>query len=268
MSCCTVRVWTRLIVCHFILCSAVVLVFPLPVLAGQSVTLVWNPSVDANVVGYRIHYGTVSQNYSSVVAVNNTNAATVSGLVGGTTYYFAATSVDVTGAESAFSNETSYTVPVTAATLTAPASSGTGAGKQFGFSVTGATGQSYVVQASTNLINWISLQTNTAPFAFVDVNAASFKQRFYRAYNLALYNAAMAPATLAASANTTGGTSGSGGQFSFTVTGTAGQPYVVQASTNLVNWVSLQTNAAPFVFVDTNTASFQQRFYRTFNLPP
>ena len=54
-------------------------------------------------------------------------------------------------------SEVSYTVPVTAATLTAPASSGTGAGRQFGFSVTGATGQSYVVQASTNLINWTNI---------------------------------------------------------------------------------------------------------------
>jgi len=36
-------------------------------------------------------------------------------------------------------------------------------------------------------------------------------------------------------------------QFQFTLTGTTGSNYVVQASTNLAagNWISLQTNAAP-----------------------
>ena len=56
-----------------------------------------------------------------------------------------------------------------------------------------------------------------------------------------------------------------GGQFSFTVPASAGQ-CVVQASTNLLDWVSVQTNTAPFVFTDTNAAAFHQRFYRTYSL--
>jgi hypothetical protein len=61
----------------------------------------------------------------------------------------------------------------------------------------------------------------------------------------------------------------SGGQFQFTVTGTAGSNYVVQALTNLSgsNWVSLQTNSAPFGFVDTNSVGFPQRFYRAIATP-
>lgn len=53
-------------------------------------------------------------------------------------------------------------------------------------------------------------------------------------------------------------------QFQFTLTGTAGSNYVIQASTNLgsTNWVSLWTNAAPFTFVDTNANLHPQRFYR------
>ncbi len=53
-------------------------------------------------------------------------------------------------------------------------------------------------------------------------------------------------------------------QFQFTLTGTPGSNYVVQASTNLAsgNWVSLQTNAAPFLFIETNVTLFPQRFYR------
>lgn len=53
-------------------------------------------------------------------------------------------------------------------------------------------------------------------------------------------------------------------QFQFLLTGTAGSNYVVQATTNLSLpiWVSLVTNAAPFIFTDTNVATFNQRFYR------
>ncbi len=57
------------------------------------------------------------------------------------------------------------------------------------------------------------------------------------------------------------------GQYAFTVTGSAGCNYVVQASTDLLAWVSLQTNAVPFTFVDTNAANFPQRYYRSFFAP-
>ena len=52
--------------------------------------------------------------------------------------------------------------------------------------------------------------------------------------------------------------------FQFLVTGTAQTNYVVQTSTNLnaQNWISLKTNAAPFLFVDTNVNWINQRFYR------
>lgn len=53
-------------------------------------------------------------------------------------------------------------------------------------------------------------------------------------------------------------------QFSFTVTGTSGTNYIVQAATNLTSpiWVPLITNPAPFVFIESNANSFEQRFYR------
>ena len=58
-----------------------------------------------------------------------------------------------------------------------------------------------------------------------------------------------------------------GGQFALTVTGVSGYQYVVQASTNMINWVPLQTNTAPFTFVDTNASQFNRRFYRSVSLP-
>jgi hypothetical protein len=57
------------------------------------------------------------------------------------------------------------------------------------------------------------------------------------------------------------------GQFALTVAGTSGHQYVVEASTDMVHWVPVQTNAAPFTFVDTNAGKFQQRFYHTVSFP-
>ena len=56
------------------------------------------------------------------------------------------------------------------------------ANNQFQFTVNGWAGTNYVVQATTNLTatNWISLTTNAAPFQFIQSNARSFGQRFYR----------------------------------------------------------------------------------------
>jgi hypothetical protein len=57
------------------------------------------------------------------------------------------------------------------------------------------------------------------------------------------------------------------GQFALTVSGVSGYQYAVQASTDMVHWVSLQTNTAPFTFVDTNASQFSRRFYRSVSLP-
>ena len=54
----------------------------------------------------------------------------------------------------------------------------------FGFNLTGAFGQTIVVDGSTNLINWTPLFTNTAngsPFYFTDPAATNYPWRFYRA---------------------------------------------------------------------------------------
>jgi endonuclease/exonuclease/phosphatase family metal-dependent hydrolase len=69
------------------------------------------------------------------------------------------------------------------ATLSAPALNASG---QFQFAVTGSVGSNYIVQISTNLTasNWLSLQTNSAPFNYVETNFASYPQRFYRAIAL------------------------------------------------------------------------------------
>ncbi len=79
-----------------------------------SVSLAWDPSPDVSVVGYKVHYGVAPGTYTNSAAVGNVTNATLTGLVNGTTYYFAASSIDGSGFESDFSNETTATVPFAA----------------------------------------------------------------------------------------------------------------------------------------------------------
>ena len=86
--------------------------------AAGSVTLAWDASPDANVVGYRVYYGVASGSYTNSAAVGNVTTATFANLVDGVTYYFAASAFDDTGSDSPFSNETSYSVPAAGGNLT------------------------------------------------------------------------------------------------------------------------------------------------------
>lgn len=82
---------------------------------AATVTLAWDPSPSTDVNGYRIYYGNATRAYTNAVPVNgaqNTNC-TVSNLLVGLTYYFAATATATNGLESDFSNEVSYQVPST-----------------------------------------------------------------------------------------------------------------------------------------------------------
>jgi hypothetical protein len=93
---------------------------PLSAFATGSVTLAWNASTDPTVTGYNVYYGIASGTYNTnpVNAGNATNA-TISGLVQGTTYYFAATTY-ASGMESPFSSEVSYLVPLNVPTVNQP----------------------------------------------------------------------------------------------------------------------------------------------------
>ena len=55
-------------------------------------------------------------------------------------------------------------------------------GGQMQFDFTGASGRSYVIQASTNLTDWQNIRTNvglTGPITFTD-SFTDFTRRFYR----------------------------------------------------------------------------------------
>jgi hypothetical protein len=121
---------------------------------NESVVLVWNPSVDTNVVGYNIYYGTVSGVYTNELVLGNVSTATLTGLTGGTTYYFVATATGADGVESPFSNETSYTAPVPVTLNLQPVFTGSGGASAVNITATGALPVQWRIDESLDLVNW------------------------------------------------------------------------------------------------------------------
>lgn len=80
--------------------------------SGPFVTLAWTASATSNVTGYKLHYGTASGAYNQHQDVGNTTTAMAVNLIQGVIYYFAATAYTAAGAESGYSNEVAYSVPV------------------------------------------------------------------------------------------------------------------------------------------------------------
>ncbi len=125
-------------------------------------------------------------------------------------------------------------------------------------SLAGSQGHTYIIQATTNLVNWVNISTNYqagSAIAFTDPDASRYARRFYRAL---LFDAE------------TGGWIGTltlspAGAVNFTFGAVAGRTYVIQATTNLEQWVNLSTTVATngsLSILDTSATNFPYRFYR------
>ena len=64
-----------------------------------------------DIAGYRLYYGVTSGVYPNQIDAGNNTTGTVSGLIPGTKYFFAATAYDNDGLGSPKSAEVSYIVP-------------------------------------------------------------------------------------------------------------------------------------------------------------
>ncbi len=74
-------------------------------------TLSLNPNSESDLAGYKVYYGNSSGSYNFNVDAGNQRSYTISNLVEGEVYFFAATAYDFSGNESGYSNEVSYDVP-------------------------------------------------------------------------------------------------------------------------------------------------------------
>jgi len=77
---------------------------------SAEVTLVWDPNIEAELVGYKIYYGFETGNYVYSIDVGNVTSYAVTGLEENQTIYFAATAYDVNGHESDYSKEVIFKV--------------------------------------------------------------------------------------------------------------------------------------------------------------
>ena len=91
---------------------------PISSSSNSSITFNWVPPTEnsngsplTNLAGYKIHYGTASQDYSEVVALNNPSLSryVLDSLPSGT-WYFAITAYNTAGVESTLSGEISATL--------------------------------------------------------------------------------------------------------------------------------------------------------------
>lgn len=144
-----------------------------------SVTIAWNPGSDSDIAGYAFYHGTTNgSNYARMDVGTNTSAV-VSGLVPGQTNYFEVSAYNTAYVEGTRSTALPYIVPGYLGV-----SSGSGLNLTFPVS----PGHYYVLEASTNLTNlasWSNIwQTSTessnAWISYQDLQAGSYKKRFYR----------------------------------------------------------------------------------------
>jgi len=76
--------------------------------ADQSANLAWQPSPTSDIAGYAVYYGTTSGVYDFRLDVGSQTNATIAGLAGGMTFFFAVSAYNQLGVESELSNEISY----------------------------------------------------------------------------------------------------------------------------------------------------------------
>lgn len=82
---------------------------------AAQVTLTWQRSRSAKVVGYIVYYGTSSRNYAYRLNVGNITTYTLGALTAGKRYYIAVAAYDFYDNESKPSNEITYTPTIATA---------------------------------------------------------------------------------------------------------------------------------------------------------
>jgi hypothetical protein len=107
--------------------------------AQNSVTLAWDASTSATVTGYRLYQGVESGTYTNTTDVGNVTKLSVPAPALGGTNFYAVKAYDSTGGLSDFSNEITYSVPVTNGSVTIALTSPT-------------NGASYIAPATIPLI--------------------------------------------------------------------------------------------------------------------
>ena len=130
----------------------------------------------------------------------------------------------------------------------------------FQLNCTFPTALPYTISVSTNLVDWQPLLTNVLPgFASIfDAGASNYPLRFYRAgWPLNRRPMLTSKGLL-------------NGVFNLHVDALPGFPYLLQSSSDLMNWSAVSTNSlgGTWDFQDAQAAAVPIRFYRASLVPP
>ena len=93
----------------------IVVVFYLSFSAGVNagdVIVSWDPNTEADLLGYKVYWGTSSRSYNNFKDVKNVTSYKITDLPEGVEHFFAVTAYDTAFNESDFSIEVSYKIPV------------------------------------------------------------------------------------------------------------------------------------------------------------
>lgn len=229
----------------------------LPAQAAQSVALEWDPSTDPVVAGYNVYCGTASRDYDEVISVGDVSMAVVTNLLEGQTYFFAITAIGTNGTESPFSNEVEFTIPA-ATTLAAPPlvmnPIQPGAyPHSFNLSASGSAPPTWELQATVDFVHWNAILISSDPIVNPTVVVSPSGAMFFRLQSndtgSALPSLVITP-------------TGAGSATAITATGIPTSSWVLQASSDWVNWNTIATgNAIPVQAVVIN-GSPPQMFFR------
>jgi hypothetical protein len=162
-----------------VVCLLVALVTPLA--AAQRLTLMWDPSEDPSVTGYKVYYEEVGSGITNVVDAGESNTVTLTNLAPTLTYRFYVSAYNAEGLESDPSNVLQLTIPLRLATTTI--SRGAQGQSVLGFSVPAVTGRQVALQRSTDLLTWTTCLTAAAgsPLSCQVTNNPGQVRQFYRA---------------------------------------------------------------------------------------
>jgi hypothetical protein len=261
--------------------------------AAGSVTLAWNRSTNTIVTGYKVYYGGASGTYTNMVNAGSATNATVSGLVQGTTYYFAATSYAASGMESPFSSAVSCLVPPDVPIVNQPptlnALGGLTINSNTGPQTVNLTG---ITSGASNEVQTLTVTATSSNTNLIRTPTVSYtSSNTYGTLSFAPVTNKNGTATIRVTVNDGGASNNltsqsfvvtvglapplarvqvrvtQARQFILTVTGQVGHTYDIQATQNFKTWTVIGTvtvGASGSVdFTDTNAASFSRRFYRT-----
>ena len=154
--------------------------------------MTWIANPESNIAGYKLHFGSSSRNYGTVLNVGAVPSAPLPAMILGRTYYVALSAYDTANRDSPLSAElvviASPPAPVVDTGFATP-SAGQGA-LQWRYSKTvSSTADRFVIESSTDLKTWLTAGSITpgsavrsdAQWIYFDVPFATNKPRqFFR----------------------------------------------------------------------------------------